>query len=100
MGARGRGALLSKSDREEAQKSTRELPWKKPGLNRAQRVIAFLEFLPVTKGILAGKPMELLPDQREFVEVIYGRLREDGRREVTLAIKSAPKGNGKTGLSA
>ncbi|RJP54304.1 MAG: terminase large subunit, partial [Anaerolineaceae bacterium] len=60
----------------------------------------FLEFLPVTKGILAGTKMKLLPDQVEFITQIYGRRKPDGRREVSLAIKSAPKGNGKTGLTA
>ena len=45
--------------------------WDVPGLTRAERVIAFLEFLPITKGILRGKRMELLPHQREFVERVY-----------------------------
>jgi phage terminase large subunit-like protein len=66
---------------------------------RAARVIAFLEDLPITKGILAGTKMELLPDQREFVRRVYS-MRGDGRRAVELAIKSEPKGNGKTGLIA
>lgn len=35
---------------------TRRPPWRKPGLTRVQRVIAFLESLPITKGILAGQP--------------------------------------------
>ena len=38
---------------------------------RAERVIAFLEFLPITKGILRGKRMQLLPHQREFIERVY-----------------------------
>jgi len=75
-------------------------PWHKPGLSRADRVIAFLETLPITKGILAGQKMKLLPGQREFVRAIYGRLSKDGRREIRLAIKSEPRGNGKTGLLA
>jgi len=44
--------------------------------------------------------MKLLPGQREFVRAIYGRLSKDGRREIRLAIKSEPRGNGKTGLLA
>lgn len=100
MGTRGRGALLTKEAREELGKSRRRLPWKRKGLTRVERVIRFLEFLPVTKGILARKKMKLLPDQREFIEEVYGRRKKDGRRAVSLAIKSAPKGNGKTGLSA
>ncbi len=54
-------------------------------------MITFLESLPVTKGILVGATMELLPSQREFVEAVYGN-------EVRLAVLSEPRGNGKTGL--
>jgi phage terminase large subunit-like protein len=75
-------------------------PWHKPGLSRADRVIAFLEMLPITKGILAGQKMKLLPGQRKFVRAIYGRLSKDGRRKIRLAVKSEPRGNGKTGLLA
>ena len=75
-------------------------PWHKRGLSRADRVITFLETLPITKGILAGKKMKLLPGQRKFVRAIYGRLGADGRRQIRLAIKSEPRGNGKTGLLA
>ena len=42
-------------------KGSTPFPWDVPGLTRAERVIAFLEFLPITKGILRGKRMELLP---------------------------------------
>lgn len=100
MGTRGRGALLTRAAREKVGKSRRKFPWKAAGLNRVQRVIQFLEFLPVTKGIVANKPFDLLPDQVEFIEAVYGRTKPDGRRQISLAIKSAPKGNGKTGLCA
>jgi phage terminase large subunit-like protein len=86
--------ILSKPHR------TQRDPWHKRGLSRADRVIAFLEALPITKGILAGKRMKLLPGQRKFVRAIYGRLGADGRRQIRLAIKSEPRGNGKTGLLA
>jgi phage terminase large subunit-like protein len=72
----------------------RVLPWEAPGLDRAGRVISFLEFLPITKGRLRGKKMRLLPEQRRFVEDIY---RSD---EVRFGILSMPRGNGKTGLAA
>ena len=68
--------------------------------NRVQRVIAFLQSLPITKGILAGKKMKLLPGQRRFAEAVYGRVSADGRRQIRIAIKSEPRGNGKTGLLA
>jgi phage terminase large subunit-like protein len=68
--------------------------------SRLNRVVSFLEELPITKGILAGKKMELLPGQRRFVAALYGRLSKDGRRQIRIAIKSEPRGNGKTGLLA
>jgi phage terminase large subunit-like protein len=78
----------------------RALPWKKRGLSRVERVIAFLEFTPITKGILAGRQMRLLPGQRKFIQAVYGRVSKDGRRKIRIAIKSEPRGNGKTGLLA
>lgn len=99
MGLRGPGA---KTRKKAGPVPTRlkSLPWLKRGLSRVERVIAFLEFLPITKGILAGTKMKLLDNQRQFVEAIYGNLAEDGRRIVRTAIKSEPRGNGKTGLIA
>jgi len=63
-------------------------------------VIRFLESLPVTKGHLAGKTMNLLPSQREFINAIYANLDAKGRRVVRLAVQSLPRGNGKSGLLA
>ncbi|WP_028002953.1 terminase large subunit [Sinorhizobium meliloti] len=97
MGLRGPG---SRKRKDTAPAKKRRLPWLKRGLSRAERVIAFLEFLPITKGILAGQRMKLLPNQAEFVETVYGRLAGDGRRIIRTAIKSEPRGNGKTGLIA
>lgn len=99
MGTRGRGALLTREAREQAAATTRRLPWRRKGLNRVERVVAFLEFLPITKGPLAGKRMKLLPEQRSFVEEIYSVDRR-GFRKRRIGIKSEPKGNGKTGLVA
>lgn len=70
-------------------------PWKRRDLSRVERVIVFLESLPVTKGIRAGETMQLLPDQREFIERVYG-----AERPVRIGVKSEPRGNGKTGLVA
>lgn len=100
MGLRGPGAARLARARQETEAKPRRLPWKKKGLSRVERVIAFLEFLPVTKGILAGQRMKLLAEQREFVSSIYGPVRQDGRRLVSLGIQSEPKGNGKTGECA
>jgi len=92
---RGRGAKpIGKDGRR------RKPRWAWKGLSRPERVIQFLESLPVTKGHLAGKRMKLLPSQREFVEAVYGRLDDNGRRLIRLAVKSEPRGNGKSGLLA
>jgi phage terminase large subunit-like protein len=96
MGLRGAGAKKPvKQDRDEPEQPA----WKRKR-GRAGRVIAFLETLPVTKGILAGTTMKLLPGQRDFVKAVYGRLAPDKRRQTRIAIKSEPRGNGKTGLVA
>lgn len=63
------------------------------GLTRAGRVIEFCESLPVTKGILAGARMRLLPNQRAFITAIY-----DAPHRIRVGVKSEPRGNGKTGL--
>jgi phage terminase large subunit-like protein len=100
MGLHGIGAKR-KTRIKRALKTTRSRePWRKRGLSRADRVIAFLQTLPITKGVLVGRKMKLLPGQRRFVEAIYGRLDADGRRQIRIAIKSEPRGNGKTGLLA
>src|SRR5262245_53733499 len=102
MGLRGTGARSRKVAKQnsEPQPRPRASPWKKKDLSRVERVIAFLKFLPITKGILAGTKMKLLPGQRKFVQAIYGRLSRDGRRKIRIAIKSEPRGGGKTGLIA
>jgi len=95
MGMRGRGAQLGVGA-----SLKRKLPWERVGLSRDQRVIKFLEWLPITKGPLAGQTMRLLPEQRLFVQEIYGNLDRNGLRRRRIGIKSEPKGNGKTGLIA
>lgn len=69
--------------------------WQDPKLSRVERIVAFIESLPITKGHLRGTKMKLLPEQRQFIEEVYG-----GGREVSIAVLSAPRGNGKTGLLA
>ena len=78
----------------------RRLPWEKKGLSRDDRMIAFLSWLPITKGPLAGKRMKLLPFQVEFIREIYGSLDAKGLRRRRIGIQSAPKGQGKSGLIA
>jgi phage terminase large subunit-like protein len=97
MGLRGAGA--KKPIKATWGRSFGQSAWKRKR-SRVARVISFLEGLPITKGILAGTKMKLLPGQREFVEAIYGGVSADGRRKIRIAIKSEPRGNGKTGLIA
>lgn len=101
MALRGIGAAKGREAREAlaARARPRRLPWKRAGLSRAERVIAFLEWLPITKGIRAGKRMKLLPGQRAFIEDIFATDAK-GRRRVQIAVRSEPRGNGKTGLVA
>lgn len=74
-------------------------PWQLPGLSRAERVVAFLQDLPVTKGFGAGNKVVLEPFQREWVEAIYGD-GADGQRAVRTGLLSVARGNGKTVLCA
>src|SRR5262245_5702888 len=78
----------------------KRIAWKKKGLSRVERVIAFLEALPITKGVLAGKRMKLLPGRRRFAPRVDAGGGTTGRRRIKIAIKSEPRGNGKTGLLA
>jgi phage terminase large subunit-like protein len=92
-----RGPFAGQSRRNAAQ--TTPSAWKRKR-SRVSRVLSFLEDLPITKGILAGSKMKLLPGQRRFIEAIYGRVAPDGRRQIRIAIKSEPRGGGKTFLLA
>ena len=58
-----------------------------------KRCVAFIEYLPVTKGMLCGQRMRLLPFQVEFLKMVYG-----ADPQPKLAVQSLPRGNGKTGL--
>lgn len=98
MGRRGPGASKS-SDRAVEEALFEPVPWEEPGLTRADRVISFLEWLPITKGILAGDKMLLLEFQKEFIRAVYGET-VDGPRPYTMGVQSVARGNGKTGLLA
>jgi phage terminase large subunit-like protein len=93
MGLRGAGA----KKRIATATVAKDPAWKRKR-SRVDRIISFLESLPITKGIFAGRKMRLLPGQREFVRAVYGRVSKDGRRQIRIAIKSEPRGCGKTGF--
>jgi phage terminase large subunit-like protein len=87
-------ARAEAKERLRARKTRIPLPWNKRGLSRLEKVIQFLEFLPITKGKLSGSKLRLLPSQRQFIEAIYNN------NSLRLAVLSEPRGNGKTGLIA
>ena len=74
--------------------------WNGEFMTRPERVIYFLEHLPITKGKLLGTNMRLLPQQKAWVHRIYGSLDANGRRITRVAVQSLPRGNGKTGFIA
>jgi phage terminase large subunit-like protein len=99
MGKRGPGARPQAKVQAEAHDAgPPETPWLNPILSRSGRVIAFIETLPVTKGILSGSKFQLLDFQLEWIRAIYDRVTEDGRRAVRQALLSIARKNGKTGL--
>jgi len=100
MGLRGPGAkpkgkaIAANDNRRE------ELPWEAEGLDRLERVIAFIEDMPVTQGKLAGTKMKLRDWQIEqFLEPIFEE-DDEGKRRVRTAALSMGRKNGKTGISA
>lgn len=98
MGLRGIGATqLVEARRKAAKGKHKRDPWDDLTLPRLDRVLAFVTSMPITKGIREGNTLCLLPDQFQFLKAIYDA--PDDER-VRLAIKSAPRGNGKTGLAA
>lgn len=98
MGLRGPGA--KPKSRKAANDNLREvLPWEAEGLSRVERVIAFLEDLPITQGKLAGTKLKVRPWQREFLEAVY-REDDEGNRPVRTAVLSMARKNGKTQIVA
>lgn len=109
MGRRGPGARPVRSEGDERQTELgfagalsplrSRLPWEESGLSRLERVIAFLEDLPVTQGALAGTKLMIRPWQREFLAAVYAES-ESGLRPVRTAVLSIARKNGKTQLTA
>lgn len=96
MGLRGPGA---KPVHKNSSKSRGSKPaWQKSGLSRIERIVRFIEALPVTSGKFAGKKFKLRPWQHEIIEGIYHTV--NGRRIVREALLTMPRKNGKTGLTA
>lgn len=100
MGLRGPGAKPVKKKAEDGEKpKRRRLKWRKRGLTRAERVIAFIESLSITSGAHAGRPFKLRDWQRAIIEAVYST-DDDGVRQVRQALLAIPRKNGKTQLAA
>ena len=69
---------------------------------RSQRVVQFLEScVTMTEGAKwAGRPMVLMPWQRDVIDSVYGWVDADGRRRIRRAAVFVAKKNGKSGLMA
>jgi phage terminase large subunit-like protein len=99
MGLRGIGASPKRRALERRRGSSKKHPWTAPGLSRAERVIAFVESLPVTAGKFAGTNLKLRLWQRDFIRAVY-RTDKAGERIVRTAVLSVGRKNGKTQLAA
>jgi phage terminase large subunit-like protein len=99
MGKRGIQSAASKATKLRRKSRAKVLPWNKKGLSRAEKVIAFCEFLPITSGVHAGRRLVLRPWQRDIINAIYA-VDPDGLRMVRTAIVTVPRKNGKTQLAA
>lgn len=95
MGLRGIGAKPVK--RPDKKVRAKKALWD-PKASRVERIVQFIENLPVTSGKFAGQMFKVRPWQREIIEGIYGGA--DGKRHVRQALITMPRKNGKTGLTA
>ena len=73
-------------------------PWGSPSLSRSERVITFIETLPVTAGPLAGTLLKLRPWQKRFIRAVYRD--RSGNRLIRTAVLSVARKNGKTMLAS
>jgi phage terminase large subunit-like protein len=67
--------------------------------SRFERVVAFIESLPITSGVLAGSKFKLRGWQKDILKGIY-RTDSKGRRVVRQALITMPRKQGKTQLAA
>lgn len=92
------GTLLEGLEPERPASASAALPWEKEGMPEVDRVLAFLESLPIVSGLRAGEHLELIEFQRQFVHGVYGPRDKAGIRSVRLAALSVARGNGKSAL--
>jgi len=99
VGLRGPGAKPVRRDEKPAGRFKRPA-WKRAGLTRSGRVIAFVQSLKITSGTGAGKPFKLRPWQQDIIRRVYDPTTADGRRLVRTALLTMARKNGKTQLVA
>lgn len=68
--------------------------------DRAQRVINFIECLPIPSGKLRGQRFKLMEWEKDFIRDVYGPVGRDGLRVVRRGVLSIARKNGKTTLIA
>lgn len=73
-------------------------PWDKPGLSRSGRVVSFIQSLPITSGMHAGRKFKLRPWQKKIIREIYRTRR--GKRIVRTALITVARKNGKSALAS
>jgi phage terminase large subunit-like protein len=69
------------------------------GKSRFEKLVAFVESLPITSGVLAGQPFKLRDWQLDILRGIY-RVDKSARRVVRQALVTLPRKQGKTQLAA
>jgi phage terminase large subunit-like protein len=67
---------------------------------KAAKAARWFDFLRHADGRFAGKPFQLLPWQRTYIEDTYGWQRNDGTRRFRTVYKSCGKKNGKSALDS
>ncbi len=99
MGRRGPGARPKNNVAQLEPVIPEAHPWERPGLSRYMRVVKFIETLPITSGMHAGRKFKLRPWQKKILRAIY-RTDRRGRRIVRQALITLPRKQGKTALAA
>jgi len=99
MGHRGPITATKKSAKMRKPSQAKRPPWERKKFTRAEKVIAFCEWLPITSGIHAGKKLSLRDWQKDIIKSIYATDAK-GNRPVRTALITLPRKNGKTSLAA
>jgi phage terminase large subunit-like protein len=100
MGLRGPGAKPKAKSAKKSGRKAQPKPWEAPGLSRADRVIAFIESLKITKGVKTPIPFVLREWQKRIIRAIYEPHDQAGARLCRTALITMGRKNGKTQIAA